>query len=314
MHVSVYAQWWLHPHSPPTCLIKKPSDSLSLFGRCEPVSVRYQFPTQSPFTTHSLPHQHNLFFNSSSVMLLGTANQALLLEHLRGPPLVIELHDRDILDEPELSEHALFGAESQDDLIGTHAFSSSLPHLVGYKGVKRHAPYGVATVDLSVLLSEQLVIEMTIPVIRGPRSSAADTAKLGLSPGGFSSQHAPHIYPGDYLESECELTVKIELSHPLMVARTATSAGAAMLKEKSPKCPSPWKKRPPKKSLPVLDSQLSLNSCPFSRIVYSISSDGKALIERLLGKIDEINAKTLELRELSPEMQKAALSTYKLTE
>ena len=153
---------------------------------------------------------------------------------------------------------------------------------------------------------------MTIPVIKGPRNSA-DSAKLGLSPGGLSS-HGPHIYPGDYLESECELTVKMELVHPLMIASsTGAGGGVAMFKEKSPKSSSPWKKRP-KKSLPVIDSQLSLVSCPFSRIVYSISSNGKALIGRLLAKIDEINAKTLELGELSPEMRKAALSTYKLTE
>lgn len=282
--------------------------------RFEPVSVRYQFPTQPSFTTHSLAHQHSLPFNSSNVMLLGTTNQALLLEHLRGPPLVIEIHDRDIPDEPELSEHALFGEESQDDLIGTHAFSSSLPHLVGYKGVKRHCPYGVATVDLSILLTEQLVIEMTIPVIRGPRNSA-DSAKMGLSPGGLSLQ-GPHVYPGDYLESECELTVKIELPHPLMVASSGAGGGGstAIHKEKSPKCPSPWKRRLPKKSLPVIDSQLSLVSCPFNRIVYNISSNGKGLIERLLARIDEINARTLKLGALSPEMLKAALSTYKLTE
>ena len=178
--------------------------------RCEPVYVQYQFPTQAPFRTEGLPHNPSISFNSPNVILLGTLDQNILLEHIRGPPLVIEVHDRDIKLELEGTSKALFGLESQDDLIGTHAFSSNLTR--GGPGRIYNSPYGTASVDLGVLLNGQLSMELTVPVVKGPRSNPeASTVKSDAMVRVKSEQ----VYPGDYLDSGCELTIRMELSHQL---------------------------------------------------------------------------------------------------
>ena len=57
------------------------------------------------------------------MVLLGVIDQQLLVEYLRGPPLVLELHDRSQRSE-DRTVPALFGAETRDDVLGTHAFTA----------------------------------------------------------------------------------------------------------------------------------------------------------------------------------------------
>ena len=271
-------------------------------SRCEPVYVRYQFPSQPSFRTMGLPHAPSLSFNSPNVLLLGTLNQNVLLEHLRGPPLVVEVHDRDIKLELEATSKALFGLESQDDLIGTHAYSSNLAH-----GRIYNSPYGTANIDLGILLSGQLSMELTIPVVKGPR---ANPEASPVKSDALVRMKSEQVHPGDYLESGCELTVRLELSHPLSFLNAHK---VPVIHEKPPKIMSPWR-RQVRKSIPKTESQLAVAPCPFNRLVYVVSADGMDLVERLLARINEINAKTLGLDRLSPSVQKAALSTYKLTQ
>lgn len=239
-------------------------------------------------------------------MLLGTSDPNILLEHIRGPPLVIEVHDRDSKLEVEPLSQALFGVESQDDLIGTHAFSSALPHLIGADKLKQPSPFGIATIDLGVLLSGQVTMELTVPVVKGPRNYAV-SAKMEPSSTGLSGAQ---ILPGDYLESGCELTLKIELMHPL----TLPNAHTPVVQQKAPQHSYRWK-QDVRKSLPVTDALNSLSQCPFNRMVYVILAGGGGgiLVERLLTKVNQVNAKTLGLESLPPDVMKAALSTYKLT-
>lgn len=194
------------------------------------------------------------------------------------------------------SSQALFGIESQDDLIGTHAFGSKLSNLVVANSVEENCPYGIATIDLATLLRGDVLIESTLPVIRGPRNpvEVAKSEKI-------------QVLPGDYLDSGCELVIKFELNFPL----DASNLPLPTLKAKAPRMGSRWKK--------VLQQSFSSvepspDSCPFNRLIYIISSVGETLIQQLLMKINEINAKTLGLESLSPNVLKAALSTYKLTQ
>lgn len=235
-------------------------------------------------------------------MLLGTSDQSVLLEHIRGPPLVIELHDRDARLEVEPLSQALFGMESQDDLIGTHAFSSAL---TGTDKLKQSSPFGIATVDLGVLLSGQVTMELTVPVVKGPRNPA-EPANTEPSSAGLQGAQ---IFPGDYLESGCELTLKIELVHPLVFPNAHTP----VVQKKAPQLTSRFKKDI-RKSIPVSDAQNALIHTPFNRMVYIILAGEGLLIDRLLAKVNQVNAKTLGLESLPPDVLKAALSTYKITE
>lgn len=230
----------------------------------------------------------------------------MLLELLRGPPLIIEVHDRDSKLELASTSQALFGIESQDNLIGTHAFSSDLSHLVGSYKAKKLFQYGTATFDLSVLLSGQLLMEFTLPVVRGPRC-LPESEKFEHSPNRFGCDQ---ILPGDYLDSGCEITIKVELSYPL--GFLSIPATLPLFTEKTAKHKSRWKRSVRKSLAPSVSN--SLLPSPFNRLVYVISSEGRALVHELLAKVNEVNAKTLNLDNLSPKILQAALSTYKLTQ
>ncbi len=213
------------------------------------------------------------------------------------------MHDRDIKVELDSTANALFGLESQDDLIGTHAFSSNLAY-----GRIYNNPYGTASVDLRFLLSGQLSMELTIPVVKGPRPYRDSTSPVKSD--ALVRMKSEQVSPGDYLESGCELTVRVELSHPLSFL---DAHQVPVLHEKPPKVVSPWKKQV-RKSIPKTESQLAVAPCPFNRLVYVVSAEGEELVERMLARINEINAKTLGLDKLAPSVMKAALSTYKLTQ
>ena len=85
--------------------------------------MKYQFHCLPEHRTAGHAHSRDITWNDSHIVLLGTIDQELLAECLRGPPLVMEVHDRDrCLDggEPE----TVFGAERRDELLGTHAFGA----------------------------------------------------------------------------------------------------------------------------------------------------------------------------------------------
>ena len=93
------------------------------FSRCDPVFVKYQFLGQLEHRTSGQPQATNITWAESRVILLGVLNRELLEEWLRGPPLVMEVHDRDRRIEV-CQDPAVFGMESRDDLLGTHAFGT----------------------------------------------------------------------------------------------------------------------------------------------------------------------------------------------
>lgn len=274
-------------------------------------------------------------FNDFHVILLGTFDPSLLAELLRGPPLLIELHDRDRQVQRN-SNPALFGQESKDVILGTRAFGT------GYVGKEARVcdPYGVTQVDLSGLLLGQRLIEVKCPVTCGPRSHAySSSLTMETRDGGLMSCSLSSPFPpGDYLGSNCELSVVVELTYPLQLSMSTTSAPvlaspvpstqttptrssskstptraasrtASTLSKQSPRASSKIKK---KKEREIEDTGCR-SSCPFNRLVYVISAEGKFLVQQLLMKINEINARALGFEELSDRMKFAALSTYKLT-
>ena len=60
-------------------------------------------------------------WNETKVTLLGTRDHAHLLEYLRGPPLTLELHDRDRRATPPPAR-SLYGKERDDHLTGTQTY------------------------------------------------------------------------------------------------------------------------------------------------------------------------------------------------
>ena len=105
---------------------------------CDPVHVSYQFHNLPPHQTPGHPHSRDITWDDSHVILLGTIDQNLLVEYLRGPPLVMEVHDCDRrLD--KVQQESLFGAEQRDELLGTHAFGAGMYVTFMYTSVEKYS-------------------------------------------------------------------------------------------------------------------------------------------------------------------------------
>ena len=312
--------------------LSPPPPSSLLLYRCSPVYTKYQFGSCPAHKSKPHPHSHSINLNDFHVLLLGTFDPMLLVELLRGPPLLVELHDRDRRVERNIRP-ALFGQEKRDVILGTHGFGGSCVE----GEAKPWDPYGVARVDLSGLLLGQRIIQLKCPVTCGPRNPSHCSSPNPTSMDSCSLSTS--LPPGDYLGSHCELSVVVELTHPLSLSPTPTSAPLMISSPQTtptrppskttPTIPAskttptrPASKTTPKKS-PKVSSKtrkkkeerenVDKSSCPFNRLVYVISAEGKSLVRQLLMKVNEINAKALGFEDLPEKMWFAALSTYKLT-
>lgn len=121
------------------------------------------------------------------MFLLGVLDKMILSEYLRGPPLQLELHDRD----RKLKYNnvpMVFGKDKEDSILGTTSFVegwyvyelNSKKLILHYLGrcvkvnpfVDTWKPWdshGVALCDLSGLLQGETFISSTIAVLAGPR-------------------------------------------------------------------------------------------------------------------------------------------------
>ena len=160
------------------------------FYRCKPAYVNFHFLNKPSLRTSGVPQGSSLRWNEARVLLLGTIDSGILLEYLRGPLLVLEVHDRDLKENKEGRKPALFGSEQGDSALGTTAFmaGTSLRHNPFCGREDLFNPYGVATIDLSELLNGQTYHEFTSQIQRGPRRPAADVQAFRML-----STHTTHI-------------------------------------------------------------------------------------------------------------------------
>lgn len=192
-------------------------------------------------------------------------------------------------------------------------------------GGKAWSPYGIAKFDLSGLLRGHRVLELIAPVIGGPRCLPDFQYTEG------TKNHSTHLHipPGDYLKSNCELKIFVEVSYPLRRANTSMTLAPSVKTvpqkiqkfvhraSRNPCTPSDRKgiEDLQMKQLGKIDESpwLSINTCPFNRLIYIISSEGITLVQKLIHNVNQINSKSLMLDMLSDKILPSALSTYKLT-
>jgi hypothetical protein len=84
---------------------------------CHPAYVKYQFYKQPEHRSIGQPQNSKIFWDDTHVIFLGLLNDAELREFLNGPPLDIEVHDRDRIVQNVRKAHTLFGNDLQDDKI-----------------------------------------------------------------------------------------------------------------------------------------------------------------------------------------------------
>ncbi|RDD42894.1 Uncharacterized protein TrispH2_004889 [Trichoplax sp. H2] len=261
--------------------------------RCIPSYTSYGFYNQPNFTSSGRPYDRDVTWNETQVILMGTLDKGGLLQYLTGPPLVIEIHDRDAKPiETNEDDLVVFGQAPDDENI--HRVNTLASRKTTYNPfkckLKPWSPYGEARYNLSDLLLGERVIKLAAPIqccASIDPTAAENEQNIRRSIRG-SAKYKP-IPAGHYLEFNSELSITINIAYPLE---------ATLLKDAT-----------------VIEPLLkSLQDCPFTRVVYIFSYENKKFLHQLFESISAVNANALELTQLPQKIKEAALSTYKLNE
>ncbi|OWK02453.1 hypothetical protein Celaphus_00010676 [Cervus elaphus hippelaphus] len=91
---------------------------------CSPVYCRYQFHRAPVHRTEGQPHGSHVCFQDVNVIFLGAMQPSDLREYLEGPPMVVEVHDRDRKSESCSRKPTLFGEDPLDAYLNLQALIS----------------------------------------------------------------------------------------------------------------------------------------------------------------------------------------------
>ncbi|XP_026131380.1 uncharacterized protein cfap92 [Carassius auratus] len=164
-----------------------------LKAKCHPVYCQYKFCNMPVYRTKGHDHNANIFFKDVNVIFTGLLSPGKLREFLNGPPMKIEVHDRDRKKEKPCSTPAIFGTDpkdAKDDLWVTRNASKADTEL--------HDPYGTAKLDLSELLRGCKYLKLKLPI----RNSSEVPSDIATP-------------VGHYLEADTHLKVQVEIAHTL---------------------------------------------------------------------------------------------------
>uniref|UniRef100_A0A8C1RPC2 DUF4550 domain-containing protein n=1 Tax=Cyprinus carpio TaxID=7962 RepID=A0A8C1RPC2_CYPCA len=164
-----------------------------LKAKCHSVYCQYTFHNMPVYRTKGHDHNANIFFKDVNVIFTGLLSPGKLCEFLNGPPMKIEVHDRDRKKERPSSTPAIFGTDpndAKDDLWVTRNALKADTEL--------HDPYGIAKLDLSDLLQGCRYLKLKLPI----RSSSEVPSDIAMP-------------VGHYLEADTQLKVQVEIAHTL---------------------------------------------------------------------------------------------------
>lgn len=225
-----------------------------------PVYCQYKFHNMPVHKTKGLGHASKIYFKDVNVILTGLLSHEELLEFLRGPPLEIEVHDRDRKVEEPSSSPAIFGKEATDDKLASTAIAPTIQtSYTSFREMRKLCDqYGVAKLNLSELFKGHRYLKFSLP-IRGSHPVqwlGTDKNECGENEpkktGAMDAQD--YAMPsGNYLKANSKLKVQVEIAHPL----------------------SPDK---------------SEGHCPFGRIIYIFKYNNTDFLEQLRSEILKINA------------------------
>ncbi|XP_062320381.1 uncharacterized protein cfap92 [Osmerus eperlanus] len=255
--------------------------------KCLPVYCQYRFHNLKVHRSKGREHRSNIYFKDVNVILTGLLSPGELQEFLQGPPLEIEVHDRDRKVEKPSSGPALFGTEPNDDKLSSVILVSGKRTTYNplRAKTKQYNPYGVARLNLSGLLHGERCVKLNIPIecCRPPQLLGSERneweKKLTAMPGVVEG--APdHAMPmGHYLDANSQLKVQVEIACPFNME--SGSEGALY--------------------------------SPFGRIIYIFKYNNVSVVAKLRSEIQKINAAAFQLDSQSNETIERILSSYKMT-
>ncbi|XP_074054490.1 uncharacterized protein CFAP92 isoform X2 [Macrotis lagotis] len=251
---------------------------------CLPVYCKYKFFDSPVHQTQGQPYGTHIYFDDVNVILTGAMDPRNLREYLEGPPMEVEIHDRDKKDNFCLTTPTLFGEELADanltnmNHITYNTISENLLEVIN----KKWDPYGIARVSFADLLLGQKCLNLFVPIHRckpDPSFFQKDNKGHKKSFGGHDPMNTLQSSPmpmGNYLEHSSVLKLRIELCMPLKLSESA------------------------------------LRSERFGRIIYIFDSSKVDFLRALLKGITEINAKALHLESYPPHDVQEVLSAFKV--
>lgn len=241
--------------------------------RCIPVYCQYTFNNLNAHRTSYYKHGTNIYFKDVNVILTGLMNLKELQEFLSGPPLEIEVHDRDIKLEESTKSPASLGS-------GSNKVKQRSAPLLTQKTASINT-HGIASLNLSDLLLGKKSIEVYLPIKCCPPPLLLDRERSGLRK--TTTDTAAKRYPmpqGHYYNANSQLKVKVEITCPLTV--------------KNDSC------------------ELESCDGVFGRIIYRFAYNNSSVMTKLRSEILQINASAFHLGSRSLENIETALSNYKM--
>ncbi|KAM7141639.1 uncharacterized protein CFAP92 [Molossus nigricans] len=253
-----------------SCLPSQPVPIHDLERLCSPVYCRYQFHKTPVHQTEGKPHGSHISFQDINVIFLGTMHPSELREYLEGPPMVVEVHDRDRKSEEYSRKPTLFGEDPLDSCLNFQVLISpkETENNPFETQTKIWDPYGVARVSFAELLLGHKYLNLAIPIhsCESKPTQHGHDSKIRKVVGFRVPTDVLHHGPmpmGNYLESNSLLKLRVDIAVPLRTMAETPSA--------------------------------DLTGTKFGRIIFVFGSRKIFLLYNLLQDITMINAKALDL-------------------
>lgn len=248
---------------------------------------RYQFYKTPVHETKGEPHGTHVFFHDLNVIFLGAMHPSDLREYLEGPPMVVEVHDRDRKSEECSRKPTLFGEDLIDSYYNLQAFISSKDTETNpfESQNKIWDPYGVAKVSFADLLLGYKYLNLIVPIHncepKSPNWSQDSRSKRTIGLQAPTDVQHSSVPIGNYLEANSLLKLRVDVAVPLS---------------------SSWSRIP----------EFNPMGTHFGRIIFVFSAKKLSLLQNLLHDITVINAKALELDSYPLQKIQQILSAFKV--
>ncbi|XP_049717701.1 uncharacterized protein CFAP92 isoform X3 [Elephas maximus indicus] len=270
-----------------SCLPSQPVPIHELERLCTPVYCKYQFYKTPVHKTEGQPHGTHVYFQDINVILLGALCPNDLKEYLAGPPMVVEVHDRDLKSEEYSRKPTLFGEDPLDTCLNLQALIS--PKQTENNPFESHNkmwdPYGVAQVSFADLLLGHTYLNLFVPIHSckpkptGQGHDSRNRKVVGFRVPTDHLQHGP-MPMGNYLEANSLLKLRVDLAVPLHFRTEAPDQ--------------------------------DLVGTQFGLIIFVFDSRKTFLLHSLLQDITMINAKALDLDSYPLRNIQQILSAFKM--
>lgn len=167
-----------------------------------PVYCQYKFHNLGMHRTNYHKQGSNIYFDDVKVILSGLMKPEEFKEFLSGPPLEIEVHDRD----RKLETSMLNTTSEHDSMCG--ALQSKEKNIIGNS-------YGIASLNLSELLLGKKSLKMLLP-IKGCYPPLMLDRQRRLWSKNMTDRGASRepMSQGHYFEANPQLKVKVEIACP----------------------------------------------------------------------------------------------------